>query len=127
EELLLGANRADGLGEVMGDVLVTEDALGEAASEGQTQRDIAVDLEEVVELIDVAVPDLGPSVDELSDVREGLLAEAEKMLAFCVALGPLAVDRGDARRPVLGQGRALVATKLPLVLGDEAAGDDLDA
>lgn len=65
--------------------------------------------------------------DELGDVRERFFAEAEQVLAHGVALGPPAVDRSDARRAMLWQGRALVATKLSLVLGDETPGDNFHA
>jgi hypothetical protein len=77
---------------------------------------IAVDLDEVIQLVDVPVPDPGSAMHDLRDVGECFLAEAEQVLALGVALGPLAVDGRDTWRAMLGQGRALVATRLPLVL-----------
>ena len=44
----LTAGAVDGVGEVVGDVLVSVDAFGEAACESEPQGDVAVDLEEVV-------------------------------------------------------------------------------
>src|SRR5262249_10589317 len=95
--------------------------------EGEAERDVAVDLQEVVQLIDVAVPDLRSAMNHLGDVRERFLAEAEQVFALGVALCTLARDRSNARRTMLWQGRALAASKLSLVLALETPGDELHA
>src|SRR5438270_6532164 len=109
---------------MMGDVLVTEDALLEAVCEGSAHRALAVDVEEVMELVDIARPDVLAPIHDFCQVLDGACAEPEQMLALRVQLRAVAACCDDALRPVFGQCRALAVRKLPRMLRDVPAGDE---
>ena len=117
---------ADGVSEVVVDVLGANRAVGKADLERGAERIVAVALDQVVQLVDVADPDLGPAMNELGDVGERGLAEADQVLALHLAFGAPARDRSDALGAMFGQGGAFVTTKLALMLGLVAARDDAD-
>src|SRR2546422_4658153 len=96
------------------------------ALEGGAQRSLAVQLQELVQPVDVADPDLRAPVRELGEVLERGAPEGEEMLALQVPLGSLARHSGDVPGAMLGQDRLLAGRELPRVDGLVAPGDDAD-
>src|SRR2546427_7477845 len=114
------------LREIVRDVLRSDRLLSEPASEGRPYRVLAVRREQRVEAINVADPDLGPSMRELGQVLQGERPELQQMLPLQIAFCALARNGGDVLRAVFGQRRLRVRLEQPLMDGFEAAGDDPD-
>src|SRR5206468_618547 len=114
-----------GAGEKVGDVFGTDRVLLHAAREGGAHGVVPIGGEQAMEAIDVAQPDLRPSMRELRDVRERVRPKLQQVLALQIALGPFAGYRRDVLRAMLGENRALARLEFPLVRHLEAARDDL--
>ena len=98
--------------EIVRDVLGADGLLGEAALEGAAQRRIAVRLQQRVQPLDIANPDLRAPMGELGEIGQGGGAEIEQMLPLQIAPRALARDRGDALGAMLGQDRAVAGLRI---------------
>src|SRR6266853_2661161 len=96
------------LRQVVRDVLRPDRLLREPANEGRSYRVLAVRGEQRVEAIDVADPDLWPSMRELGQVLQGGRPQLQQMLPLQIAFRALARDGGDVLRAVFGQRRLRV-------------------
>src|SRR5690606_7678561 len=106
------------------DVLGPDCLLGEAALEGATHRGVAVDLQEIVELLDIVNPPLRPPMRELRQVGERGGSEIEQMLPLEISPRALPRTCRHALGAMLRQDRTLTRLELPRVIGPEAARDD---
>jgi len=90
-----------------------EDLHPDTVGQGATQRFGTVQLQQIMQLIDVADPVARTAMDDLGQVNQGRLAQVEQLLPLEVAFAPLARDGREERRTMLGQGRAFTPCELP--------------
>src|SRR5579883_1538202 len=104
EKLLLcrDAGDAERAGDVVVDVLGADRALGKTELECGAHRGVAVFLEELVQTVDVSNPNARPTMHELRDVCERVLAEPEQVFPFKIPLRTLSGHGGDSRAAMLG-------------------------
>lgn len=82
--------------------------------------------EQRVEILDATAGELGLTMGDLGEEREGVGTEVEDLLPLLVELGALAVQGGDLGRAMLGEGRRRLAF-LPAAMKDlEATRDDAE-